>query len=87
MRLGAILFVGIGLLAITGACGGPGSTDDACTSAGGRCVDLSVSGNACDDTFPYPCTAAGPSFTCCRNTGGSEGGSGSGGGVSDAKAD
>src|SRR5271155_5257755 len=67
MRVGVLLFVSLGLLVITGACGGPGPSDDACTSGGNTCVDLSLPHAPCDEV-PYPCSANGDSgqgFACC----------------------
>jgi hypothetical protein len=77
MRVGVSLLVGVGILVITGACSGPGANDDACTSEGNVCIDLSSPNHpACPDSLPqFPCNGSGPTYTCCTVSSG-EGGKG-----------
>jgi hypothetical protein len=78
MRLGVLLF-GLGLVVITGACNGPGASDDECTATGNVCVDLTSPHHpVCLESYPYSCQASGSAFVCCRSPD-LEAGTGSGG--------
>jgi hypothetical protein len=72
MRVGVLLFVSLGLLVITGACGGPGPSDDACTSEGNSCVDLSLPHAPCT-SVGSPCSGSNAGldvavYTCCEGS-------------------
>jgi hypothetical protein len=79
MRIGALLFVAIGLLSAA-ACSASTSSDLACSAGGGTCVANSNLLGCGEEISGLPCDQG---YTCCSLTAGSSG-SGSGSSSSDA---
>jgi hypothetical protein len=75
MRIGALLFVGLGFLAVA-ACNGPTSNDEECLAAGGVCV-THANCNEQLSGLENTCTAVGTSTAaatvCCTPRAGDAG--------------